>query len=760
MQLSFSGASPQPSVLNPNELQPRFQNHNPAYPRFPTPHPATVVGNQMEEMQEEMRRLNSVIAEQRGLLVGADNVMASFQEQRNLAEEFRLGWEAERKEREAQSKALEVERRKLEAQSKAFERERAEREAQSKAQSKALDDMRAYLQDVGTMVGKGPIRGNSLPQSASMLMSGEPSHGNPDTPQPSNVSILPKNMSGEAGGKKYFPQSVRFGGSLGAKDGMTEYYLGHHGSGNDSVLLNGARDFTSNQNVPQTPGKPVQNYRSELVVSPSLIDLGMDLNDPAGLGVPIPTVQTNAKNVDMDLTGLLDRQLMADTKTRPVGVPVNIRPRESFTSATVEEKEKLAFRDGWLQAMHARRPSVQEGRAGLEVGDSECPLPQKMQFLPSEDALQYRDDHCQQRLDHESGSLGATRGVMVPKHESTSTDFSAPGGVVRRLPVSRGQDQSSIALSSQNGDTGSEVAMGSGVQVSPADEPRVALVPDRRKLDMKFTKYDGKSALSDYLLQFGIICRAQGITGQLKAHYLVASLTGSAQEILSRVPEEKLSNFEVVVATLKNRFEPENMYTMYQHELSVRKRKSSQSIPEFSHETERLVRKAYPTVDEDTFVRLSVEKFVNGLGDFEHEKFVTQRKPKTINDACEAALDYESLIARHGGASHQILRRTQFHELDQTGHSVLDSAEVGAVIRHLSSDLNPIGKRQKTSGSEQGVCWACYEQGHFKGKCPLREKYREFMQLSRQSSIEKWRELVQQGNYSDTSSVPAGNDKG
>ena len=80
---------------------------------------------------------------------------------------------------------------------------------------------------------------------------------------------------------------------------------------------------------------------------------------------------------------------------------------------------------------------------------------------------------------------------------------------------------------------------------------------------IKVAIYDGKSSWKDYLVQFERAAHADRWDKDTKAIKLACSLRGSAQALLSDMGPDFRYNYDQLVSTLTNRFEPENKCEIY-----------------------------------------------------------------------------------------------------------------------------------------------------------------------------------------------------
>lgn len=159
---------------------------------------------------------------------------------------------------------------------------------------------------------------------------------------------------------------------------------------------------------------------------------------------------------------------------------------------------------------------------------------------------------------------------------------------------------------------------------------------------IKVAMYDGKSSWKDYLVQFELAAQANGWDRNTRAIRLACSLRGSAQALLSDLTPDIRQNYDRLVTTLTERFEPQNQCELYKAQLKHRIRTPDEGLPELAQDIKGLTRMAYPSALVDLRDTLSKDSFIEALNDAEMELFICQKEPQTIDDAVRLALKYEA----------------------------------------------------------------------------------------------------------------------
>ncbi|GBN20800.1 hypothetical protein AVEN_167827-1 [Araneus ventricosus] len=93
--------------------------------------------------------------------------------------------------------------------------------------------------------------------------------------------------------------------------------------------------------------------------------------------------------------------------------------------------------------------------------------------------------------------------------------------------------------------------------------------------------------------QLDVVSSTNGWTDFVKASQLVASLRGSAAEVLQGIPAGKLTDLTTVEKALESRFGDSHLTQFYRSELKARRQKPGESLQELAADVERLMCLAY-----------------------------------------------------------------------------------------------------------------------------------------------------------------------
>ncbi|KAJ8019353.1 hypothetical protein HOLleu_42118 [Holothuria leucospilota] len=131
-------------------------------------------------------------------------------------------------------------------------------------------------------------------------------------------------------------------------------------------------------------------------------------------------------------------------------------------------------------------------------------------------------------------------------------------------------------------------------------------------------------------------------SGGVKAMCLAASLRGDARAILADLEAEKRRNYTDLVDALSSRFGPTRQTELRRIQLRNRGRKKGETIPELAQDVKRLTRFAYPGASSHLQDQLARDHFVDCLEEPELRLGVHQTRPKTLEEAVQAALEIEA----------------------------------------------------------------------------------------------------------------------
>ena len=239
---------------------------------------------------------------------------------------------------------------------------------------------------------------------------------------------------------------------------------------------------------------------------------------------------------------------------------------------------------------------------------------------------------------------------------------------------------------------------------------------------IKVAVYDGKSSWKDYLVQFKLAAQENGWNQHTRSIKLACSLRGRAQALLSDLTPEIRKNYDRLVNTLTERFEPQNQCEIYKTQLKQRIRKRDEGLPELAQDIKHLTRMAYPSAFMDLRDTLSKDSFIEALNDAEMELFIYQKEPVTIDDAVRLALKYEAFTRgrRKRLSSNKAVIRMQYEEDTHSTTLRNEIEEIKNDIRKFRTASNGQPNRGKTNPTQLRACYGCGQKDHMIRSCPFK----------------------------------------
>jgi hypothetical protein len=190
----------------------------------------------------------------------------------------------------------------------------------------------------------------------------------------------------------------------------------------------------------------------------------------------------------------------------------------------------------------------------------------------------------------------------------------------------------------------------------------------------------------DYKSHFDACSRINQWSENEKGLYVAVALRGQPQGILVDLPMDKQQDYKSLVKALEQRGVPPNQTELYRVQLTERRQKPAESLPELSQAIRRLVNLAYPTVPEyvrDTFAK---QHFIEALADSKMRIRIKQSRPQNLNDAIRLAVELETFnrAKRRVTEGPSYLRTTA---ADSTADKVSDKTKDQTDMMKLMTDM-------------------------------------------------------------------------
>ena len=154
--------------------------------------------------------------------------------------------------------------------------------------------------------------------------------------------------------------------------------------------------------------------------------------------------------------------------------------------------------------------------------------------------------------------------------------------------------------------------------------------------------YSGEAEFSEWHDHFENVAAVNRWDDDAKLLWLKVRLTGRAQKAFKRLPQATQGNYQRTMEALKERFEPGSKRELHVVEFHARRKGRTESWADFAEDIKTLADKAYPDLEDAARERLSLNRYLEQLGDPQVAFGVKQSRPKSLDEAVTATLELES----------------------------------------------------------------------------------------------------------------------
>ena len=162
------------------------------------------------------------------------------------------------------------------------------------------------------------------------------------------------------------------------------------------------------------------------------------------------------------------------------------------------------------------------------------------------------------------------------------------------------------------------------------------------KRDVKLKCYSGESDVEQFLTQFKMAAKLGQWPEDQQGAILATLLQGNARRLLPTDPSAPVPTFNELSCQLRARFGTEAEPSYFVTLLNTRVRREKEGLNELKLAIIELSEKAYLDVKIESRRVLVIEPFVRALTDPEQRKAVRMARPKSIDEAVQAAVTFES----------------------------------------------------------------------------------------------------------------------
>ncbi|GBN92697.1 hypothetical protein AVEN_118041-1 [Araneus ventricosus] len=233
------------------------------------------------------------------------------------------------------------------------------------------------------------------------------------------------------------------------------------------------------------------------------------------------------------------------------------------------------------------------------------------------------------------------------------------------------------------------------------------------KPTIKSLTFDGQTSWTVFKTQFDVVSSTNGWTDFVKASQLVASLRGSAAEVLQGIPAVKLTDLTTIEKALESRFGDSHLTQFYRTELKTRRQKPGESLQELAADVERLMSLAYAECPLDVRESLAAQYFVDAIRDEDTQHSTRLMDAKDLKSSLAYSMKYEAARTVSKTSRHVRSMGTE----DHTSRERDDKFEFffNRLEKLLNSSVS--GRKNTPRRNPNVTCWKCNKKGHVQREC-------------------------------------------
>ncbi|GBO28006.1 hypothetical protein AVEN_129844-1 [Araneus ventricosus] len=230
---------------------------------------------------------------------------------------------------------------------------------------------------------------------------------------------------------------------------------------------------------------------------------------------------------------------------------------------------------------------------------------------------------------------------------------------------------------------------------------------------VKSLTFDGQTSWTVFKTQFDVVSSANGWNNRVKVSQLVASLRGSAAEVLQGIPSDKLTDLMAIENALEARFGDSHLTQFYRTELKTRRQKPGESLQVLAADVERLMSLAYAECPQDVRDSLAAQYFVDAIRDEDTQHATRLMDAKDLKSALAYSMKYEA--AKTVSKTSRNVRSIEVE--DGTGKE--KDEKFDCLLKTLEKLLNShvAGKKNTPRRNPNVTCWKCNKKGHVQREC-------------------------------------------
>ncbi|GBM76935.1 hypothetical protein AVEN_67783-1 [Araneus ventricosus] len=216
----------------------------------------------------------------------------------------------------------------------------------------------------------------------------------------------------------------------------------------------------------------------------------------------------------------------------------------------------------------------------------------------------------------------------------------------------------------------------------------------------------------NFKTQIDVVSSTNGWTDFVKASQLVASLRGSAAEVLQGIPADKLTDLTTVEKALESRFGDSHLTQFYRTELKTRQ-KPGESLQELAADAERLMSLAHAECPLDVRESLAAQYFVDAIRDEDTQQSARLMDAKDLKSSLAYSMKNEA--ARTVSKTSRHVRSIEMEDHTSRERDYKFEFFFSRLEKLLNSSV--AGKKSTPRRNSNVTCWKCNKKGHIQREC-------------------------------------------